>query len=178
MPPRATLRSPALLALLATIAVLLGGSLAVAAPADAAKPCWERALDDWADNGRMDGVYSQACLRKAIDNLPEDLRIYSNAPEIIGGAALKAVRERLPQSAQGPNSRQTQGSRLREIEPDTSPRDEGPISSVLGSGTTDASSIPLPLLVLAGLALLLMAAGAAGFAHRKLQARRVASGDK
>ena len=66
--------------------VSLAAILSVGTPsAEAAKPCWKRALDDWSDNGRMDDVYSQACIQAAIDNLPEDLRIYSNAPEIIGG---------------------------------------------------------------------------------------------
>ena len=65
---------------------------------------------------------------------------------------------------------------MKEVEPKTGPRDEGPIQSVLGYRASDADSIPIPLIVLAGLALLLMAAGGAGFAARKLQARRPGSG--
>ena len=38
---------------------------------------------------------------------------------------------------------------------------------------SSADSVPIPLLVLAGLALLLVAAGSAGYAIRRYQARRV-----
>jgi len=40
-------------------------------------------------------------------------------------------------------------------------------------GPSDATSVPIPLLVLAGVAVLLMLAGAAGFVSRRLQSRRV-----
>ena len=36
-----------------------------------------------------------------------------------------------------------------------------------------ASSVPIPLLILAGLALLLVAAGCAGYVVRRIQARRL-----
>ena len=49
-----------------------------------------------------------------------------------------------------------------------------PIDTLFDQGRPErADSIPVPLLVLAGLALLLLAAGAAGFVARRLQARRV-----
>jgi hypothetical protein len=140
-----------------------------ASPAEAAKPCWERVIDDWLDNGRIDGVYSARCLEDARKHLPEDVRAYSDVEEKIDAELQE--NGRTPQGGTGGPS----GSKRRVIgepEPDTGPRDEGPIQSVLGSGTTDASSIPLPLIILAALALLLMAAGAAGLVARKLQARR------
>lgn len=153
----------------------LAALLSVVTPsAEAAKPCWKRALDDWSDNGRMDDVYSQACIQAAIDNLPEDLRIYSNAPEVIGGARQRSVRDRSIQGTSGqPPVAPPPAGTVEPVEPETGPRDEGPIESVLGRGTTDASSIPLPLMLLAGLALVLMAAGGAGFARRKLVARKI-----
>lgn len=165
-----------------TLAVFAAATLVVlaallsfgATTAVAAEPCWKRALDDWSDNGRMDDVYSQDCIQAAIDNLPEDLRIYSNAPEIIGGARQPSVRDRSIQGTTGsPSTTETPTRRVSEVEPKTGPKDEGAFGSVLGTGTTDASSIPLPLMILAGLALALMAAGGVGVAHRKLAARRV-----
>ena len=48
----------------------------------------------------------------------------------------------------------------------------GPLNKAIGSGSTGASSVPIPLIVLAGIAGLLLAAGAAGFAARRIQARR------
>ena len=155
----------------------LAGLLSVAAPsAEAAKPCWKRALDDWSDNGRMDDVYSQACIQAAIDNLPEDLRIYSNAPEIIGGARQRSVRDRSIQGTSGrPPVAPPPAGTVTPVEPKTGPKDEGPIQEVLNAGPTDASSIPLPLMVLAGLALVLMTAGGVGIARRKLAARKIRS---
>jgi hypothetical protein len=184
---RATLVSPArsLTALTALMLVAIGAVLAVgAAPAEAAKPCWERVIDDWVDNGRLDGVYSASCLAAAREHVPEDIRTYTDIIDKIDAARQEAVRT--PQGTGGSgsgsssksNNKVEPRSKASEPEPGVGPeKDEGPISSVLSKGTDDASSIPVPLIVLAGLALLLMAAGAAGFAHRKLQARRGSSSD-
>lgn len=168
-----------LAALAAVLLVVTGAAFGVgAAPAEAAKPCWERVMDDWVDNGRIDGVYSSSCLAETRKRVPEDLRTYTDIID-----KLDAYRQDVTRTPQGVGVSRgpagpTGGNRTGgpQIEPNV--KEEGPLSSVLGSGTTDASSIPLPLLVLAGLALLLMAAGGAGFAHRRLQARRIASGDK
>jgi hypothetical protein len=53
--------------------------------------------------------------------------------------------------------------------------DGGPVGEVLGFGTDSSDSIPLPLIILGALAGLLMAAGAAGLAARKLQGRRAST---
>jgi hypothetical protein len=175
MPSRATLFSPARLALLAAaFLVLLGGTLALAAPAGAAKPCWEQAIDDWVDNGRIDGIYSAGCIAAARKHVPEDLRTYTDILDKLDAYRQDAVRTTQGAGPSGPAGRNR--ARGAGIEPDV--KDEGPISEVLGYRTNDASSVPLPLIILGGLALLLMAAGGAGFAHRKLQARRAASGPK
>ena len=51
---------------------------------------------------------------------------------------------------------------------------EGFLTRAIDSiGPSNASSIPLPLLVLGGVALLLLAAGAASFLARRIQSRRV-----
>ena len=60
--------------LTAVLVALLPGT-AAARPA-----CWKTLLNDWYD-GRIDGVYPVACYRTAISHLPEDVRIYSSAPE-------------------------------------------------------------------------------------------------
>jgi hypothetical protein len=150
------------------------------APAEAAKPCWERVIDDWLDNSRIDGVYSARCLEEARKNLPEDVRAYSDIEEKIDSALQGSGRS--PQAGGGGDGSSGGGSGgsggsdttplVGEPEPDTGPRDEGPIEQALGKTQTDATSIPLPLIILAALALLLMAAGAAGVAARKLKARR------
>jgi hypothetical protein len=69
--------------LLPTLALvfLSGLALASARPASAAA-CWQRVLEDWKD-GRIDGTYSAPCLRAAIVNMPEDLKIYGSAEDDI-----------------------------------------------------------------------------------------------
>jgi hypothetical protein len=178
---RATLLPPARTLALLAVAFLVaaGAALAIgAAPAAAAKPCWQRALDDWADNGRVDGAYSQACIQAAINHLPEDLRIYSNAEEMLRVSRQPSARDRLPQGSAGTptDAERRSAAPVNEVEPKTDLPDEGLFQRALGYRTNDASSIPLPLIVLAALALLLMAAGGAGFGYRKLQARRISSG--
>jgi hypothetical protein len=171
---RATAFSPArTLALLAALLLTAAAFLVLgASPAQAAKPCWERVLDDWADNGRIDGVYSARCIEQARDHLPEDVRAYSDIEDKLDAELQEAGR-----TAQGGSGSGSGGGTNRRVigepEPDTGPKDEGPIASVLGSGNTDADSIPLPLIILAALALLLMAAGASGLVARKLKARRI-----
>jgi hypothetical protein len=180
---RATLLSPARTLALFAAALLTATGLLVldASPAQAAKPCWERVIDDWLDNGRIDGVYSASCIEKAREELPEDIRAYSDIEEKLDAELQEAGRS--AQGGSGGGSGDSGGSGgsggggtnprvVGEPEPDTGPKDEGPIQSVLGSGNTDASSIPLPLIILAALALLLMAAGASGLVARKLKARR------
>ena len=181
---RATPLSPArTTALLAAALLTAMGLLALdASPAQAAKPCWERVIDDWLDNGRIDGVYSASCIEKAREELPEDIRAYSDIEEKLDAKLQEAGRSAQGGSGGGGSGGSGGGGGTNppvvgEPEPDTGPKDEGPIQSVLGSGNTDASSIPLPLIILAALALLLMAAGASGLVARKLKARRSVRSD-
>ena len=179
---------------LAIFAAALVGATAVlltvgASPAQSAKPCWERVIDDWLDNGRIDGVYSARCIEEARKNLPEDVRAYSDIEDKLDAKLQEAGRS--PQGGGGGGSGSNNGSGggsdttttdpqsgpvVGEPEPDSGPRDEGPIQEVLGAGNTDANSVPLPLIILAVLALLLLTAGGAGLIARKVQARRAASG--
>jgi hypothetical protein len=170
-------------ALAVTILAATGTALALATPAaQAAKPCWERVLDDWVDNGRIDGVYSAGCLEAARKHVPEDIRAYSDFEDRIDDAlqtrSIAGVRgggddTTPPKTSTGSNESSKSGPEPQpKADTSSGPRDEGPISAVLSTGTNDANSIPLPLIVLAGLALLLMAAGATGLVARKVQARR------
>jgi hypothetical protein len=174
---RATPLSPAraLAGLALMVLTAAGVCLGLATPqAQAAKPCWERVIDDWVDNDRIDGVYSTSCLQEALKHLPEDVRAYSNFEDQVRQKRQDVIRT--PQGRGGGGDGHTGRMPIREVEPSTGPRDEGPIQSVLGADTTDASSIPLPLIILAALALILMAAGASGLVARKLKARRNAQG--
>ena len=187
-----TIRLPILLALTVLVAALGAFSAPSAA---AATPCWKQLINDWYD-GRIDKTYPVSCYRAAIKNLPEDVRSYSEAREDIERALLAAIRES-EQSGEGPLGPSdpvppepaptgTNGE-TSTTTPGLDPEDEGEgeAAPLPGGGDPDeggilepfrpanADSVPIPLLVLAGLALLLLAAAGAGFVARRIQARRV-----
>lgn len=72
----------------AVLAVLLVGSLAglirvSTGPASAhaaGTACEKAVVQDWSDNGRIDRAYPLSCYREAIDDMPPDMRNYTDAP--------------------------------------------------------------------------------------------------
>lgn len=150
--------------------------LAGAPPAAAAAPCWKRLINDWYDNGRIDKTYRIHCYREALDHLPQDVETYSSLSEDINRALQDAIRGGGGPGGSdgasyggGPGGDATPGGADEESEPS-----QGLFRWALDKlGPSNADSIPLPLLILAALGLLLMAAGAAGMVARKLQTRRL-----
>ena len=150
--------------------------LASAGPATAAKSCGEKVIDDWFD-GRIDGTYPLHCYDDAIEQLPRDVRDYSSAKEDIERALQNRLRGRRRTRRTAIRPRRP---RRRAVPPSSSDDPPGPVQgedpTALPPGSEaadDAGSVPLPLLLLAGLALLLVAGGAAGYLVRRLQARKV-----
>ena len=174
-----------MLGLLAVFAAML----AVASPAGAASSCGRAVIDDWYDNGRVDGTYALHCYDDAIDTLPRDVRDYSSAKDDIqralqarkrGEAAPPATTDptpgdggtTTPEDPDDPSdtsTTETTGSASAGGPDDPSNEAGGAIDADADS----ASSVPIPLLILAGLALLLVAAGCAGYVVRRIQARRL-----
>jgi hypothetical protein len=149
--------------------------LAAVTPADAkAKPCWEQVLDDWSDNGRIDGKYSSSCIDQAIAKAPEDVRAYTDFEDQAEQARQESSRTLYGSSGGSDPNDPAPGSESNPSprEPNTGPKNETPVGWVLGTSGNNADSVPIPLLVLLGLAGALITAGGAGFAARKLQARR------
>jgi hypothetical protein len=73
------------------VAALIGLAAALTAPAGAnAASCWQRVLDDWGD-GHLDHVYPVHCYRDALENMPEDLRVYGTAESDIQTALTHAL---------------------------------------------------------------------------------------
>lgn len=187
------------LALIAFITALLASSLLAfdAAPASAAKPkpCWKRLINDWYD-GRIDHAYPVKCYRDAIRNLPEDVQAYSSARDDINRALLAAIRKNgsgpvdpnqiVQPRKPSPSEVRGDGGRKKSPlpPPDASPTqnapttsreaDKGPFDDFLRDiGPNNVDSLPLPILVLAGIAVLLFGAAAASWVARRIQARRV-----
>jgi hypothetical protein len=163
---------------LALLGALFALTVAVA-PAGAAtrSTCAKQLLNDYYD-GRIDNTYPVHCYREAIASLPEDVKVYGSARDDITRALLAAfgihnsgggsggTTPPLPPGV-GPNT-EVKGSTIPGSKKDESLF--GRVASAIGPG--NASSIPLPLLVLAGVGLLLVAAAGASYTARWVQARR------
>ena len=140
---------------------LLVGVLAALAPmpsqaATAGKratvPCWKRLLNDWYD-GTINNIYPIPCYQQAIKHLPASADIYGSAKDDIKAAELAALNHKLPPS----NS-------------------EGDGTTTSAAGTTTSSgggisSFPVPVLVLGGVAILLVIAGAIGMLWQRRHPR-------
>ena len=168
-----------LLAMLAGSLVLLAAGVGSAAAAheSAQQPtadCYRQVINDWENNGRIDNVYAPSCYTQAIQHLNQypDIKGYSNVIQDIQ-AALYAVLHEEGRGGGGPSG--PTGTPSGPSSPGTSGKGGGGpinwISDHLAPG--DAQSVPLPLLVLGGLALLLFLTAAATWLTRRLQARRV-----
>lgn len=161
---------------------------AVPASAEAAKPCWRQLLNDWYD-GRIDRAYPIRCYREAIRNLPADVKTYSSAQEDLERALQNAIQRNggqapplVPASGEGralpPADEEEDGGAGGGAGAPSDP-DDGTPSPEGERGVLDlvqpqnADSIPIPLLVLAGVAMLLLAAAGAGFVARRIQERRL-----
>ena len=155
--------------------VLALGLLAVSAigseAAMARKSCAQQVIDDWFDDGRVDKIYPLPCYTQAIKQLPPDLLIYGNAEEEIGRALAFAKQGKPDPGGKDPtpttptnptNPGNTDTGETGTILTDTFETDTAV------TDTSGPSSVPIPLLVLGGLAVLLLAAGSAGYLRRRM----------
>jgi hypothetical protein len=160
-------------------------SASPAATLKATNKCWLQVVNDWLKNGQVDGTYALPCYTQAIQHLQAypDITQYSSAIDDIHRALLAAESHHNGSgppssgSGSGPSAgggggggnggggNGTTGSST----PNKSVFHD--LAKTLGPG--NAQSIPLPLLVLAGLALLLLLTAGATWLTRRYQARRV-----
>ena len=169
-------------ALAVFVVAFCAGAFAGTSAAGAA--CGKKVIDDWYGDGRVDGTYKLHCYDDAIEALPRDVRDYSSAKEDIERAMQARLRgndapaaptdpDDDPASA-GPPADSGSSGGANPGGGDTPGETGGDTEVVTPVDETPASdSIPVPLLVLAALALLLVAAGSVGYVVRRLQARRV-----
>ena len=164
--------------------------------AAAATPCWKALLNDWYD-GRIDNTYPLHCYTDALKHLPADVQTYSSAHDDILRALQSAIaklgqtghaitpdhadraadepRRRATTTADGRRStagtQTTVAARPRRRRAPGRDAGNGRASRGEQAQPVSPSSLPVPLLVLGGLALLLVAAGAAGLVAKRIQAR-------
>jgi hypothetical protein len=162
-------------AVIAFVVACAAGMLLLALPGTAAAktPCWEQVLNDWSNN-RPIGVYPLHCYRDAIRNLPEDLRDYSAAADDIQAALQAQIGKRTNRSIQSnglPSSKKGKNSDSAGGPPRSAYR-----RAIDNLGTSNADSLPIPLLVLASLGGFLLALAAAMTTAKRIRALRARRG--
>ena len=191
MTPHSTHTPRSARAFAALVALLAGGlvALTLAGTSAAATPCGKKVLADWFDNGRIDRLYPLHCYEEAIDAIPDELRDYADAEEVIERALQAALRGDLApggrdptpgddnpgdnddrNSPNNPNNPNNPGGPNDPNDP-TDPGDQPEATPPVD--TTGPSTVPIPLLVLGGMSVALLAAGALGYISRRRQAARV-----
>jgi hypothetical protein len=168
---------------LAAAFALFTVSAARAAPAaltQATDSCWLDVINDWVDNNQVDRSYAIPCYTQAIQHLSAmpDVAGYSSAIDDIHRAQLAAIHQERNSgtpSGGGGGDNQSPGGVIGPNDPGNPSGPAGnPTSSGPIFGIHDATSVPLPLIVLGALAILLALAALATWAARRFQDRRPA----
>ena len=173
------------------LAVIVGGLAllaarvgpATAAPAaslQATSTCWQQVINDWLPDNKVDRTYAIPCYTQAIQHLSQypDVAGYSSAEDDIRRALLAAIRLDRGNGGGGAGlgaGPGPSGGGSGSSSSGNAGGSGGGFFKSLGDrlGPGNAQSIPLPLIILAGLALLLLLAAGGTWLARRLQARRV-----
>jgi len=167
-----------LLALAAAIGASVGGTQP--AQAKSLSRCSSALINDWLFDGRVDKTYPVHCYREALKDVPEDQIVYGTLRQDLNRALQSAIRQNgghvtddtlvVPVAGSGDGGGGDGSS-------GTSASDgKGFVHWVAHAlGPNTAQSIPVPLLILGGLALALMAAAGVSLVARRVQARRAAA---
>jgi hypothetical protein len=162
--------------ILVVAALAVGAALGTAQPAQARSmsTCSKALVHDWYVDGRIDNTYPVHCYREALSQIPEDQAIYGTLRQDLTRALQSTIRQHsghvtgdtlvvpLGGGGDGPNGTGPTGGGIFHW-----------LAQKLGPSTAD--SIPIPLLILSGLAFTLMAAAGVSLIARRMQARRAAA---
>jgi hypothetical protein len=133
--------------------------------------CSQALIHDWYVDGRVDKSYPVHCYREALRDIPEDQIVYGTLRDDLTRALQAVIRNN--NGDVGPNTPVPPAVSGGDDGADGGDHNEGfftRLARALGPDTAD--SIPIPLLVLSGLALLLIAAAAISFITRRMQAKK------
>jgi len=178
--------TPLLRTFIALVALALSvvAVLTTASPAAAATPCGKKVLADWFDNGRIDRLYPLNCYEEAIDAIPDDLRDYADAEDVITRALQAALNGNLAPggadptpndddpSNPGSNGGSSDGEAGGDGDSGSNPQAAPDVD------TSGPSSVPIPLLVLGGMSIALLAAGGLGYLSRRRNAANTTAPDE
>jgi hypothetical protein len=132
------------------VALLLVALAGPGSAAAAGSPCSKRVTLDWAEDGTVNGTYPRACFEEAIAsaNARPDLAMYTSIVDDLRAA-------------------------MRRGTPIAETTSSPVVTSASGhDGDGDSGgSVPLPLVLLGGAAVVLVAGGAGGMAWKRLRRR-------
>ncbi len=166
------------------------------ARAEAATPCRDKIFNQWYHDGKISSSFPLSCYRDALKHIPADVAVYSSLGDDIRLALQAAVDRshgksvpsevgngtRLTSSSASstPSTTPSTSSTSTNSQGTTTPVDTAPNAPDPGTTTptsstpvaapstsSSSSSVPLPVLVLGGVALLLVASGAVGLGVRR-----------
>ena len=165
----------------------LGLALSVGDRAAAAKiSCGQQVLNDWAD-GRIDKSYPAHCYQEALRLAPQDTRVYSSLEADLARALQNAIGGVVPAGQVGnpvgvkfekavreTERSQTKKKNIHHQDDDVlAYQAANSIGPPGGGGGSGGGGLPLPLIVLAGVALVLLATGTFGMVSRRIQESRI-----
>ncbi len=170
----------------ALVAMCALAALSFATSAHAATKCGEKVLADWYDNGRIDRLYPLNCYEDAIDAIPSDIGPYVDAEEVITRALQGALHGNVVKGGCDPSADGSTDDCANSPgggnggtnggnggNGGTNGGNDGSSSTAApGVNTSAPSSVPIPLIVLGGMSLLLLAAGGLGYVSRRRQGAR------
>ena len=158
----------------------VAASFFLPATAHAAVPCRDRIYNDWYKDGKIASTYPIACYRDALKHVPADARTYSSLADDIRAAEQAAIARAHGKTVPAQIGKGGTGN----VSPATA---TVPAETTQDNGVTDATSttasgavvaatssssgggIPLPILVLGGIAIALVAIGAIGAGVRRFR---------
>ena len=163
----------------------VAASFFLPATAHAAVPCRDRIYNDWYKDGKIASTYPIACYRDALKHVPADARTYSSLADDIHAAMLaaiarangKTVPAQIGKGGTGSVSPATATVPVETTPGDTS-QDNGGVTdettttasgAVVVKSSSSGGGIPLPILVLGGIAIALVAVGAIGTGVRRFR---------
>jgi len=158
--------------------VVLLAAVAIPGTASASGvPCRNKVFNDWYPDGKIASTYAVSCYRDALKHIPPDAAIYSSLSDDIRAAMRAAIRRShglaapavVGHGAKAVGAGSVMGT-TASVTTAAPPSDPAPTHS--DGVVATASNAPLPILVLGGLALLLVAAGALGAGVRHVRSRR------
>jgi hypothetical protein len=165
--------------LLAVLLLALTVAATTVSAADAKTPCRNLIYNDWYQDGQIASTYPISCYRDALRHLGTGDQVYTSLEDDIRAAlqaALarqhgKKVADQVGHKFTTPVLIASGKPSLKDEHPDptdpATPTRNRELASAPVAATSQSSGVPAPLLVLGGLALVLLAAGAVGTVVRR-----------